>query len=52
MSTSEEVHRRAAEVTLAEMGVQLAKDALNLAEQEVVCLAADILSAVSFAGSG
>ena len=52
MSTGQEVQLRAAELRLAEMGLQAAKEAVNLAQRQVVCVAANILPAVSFAGSG
>ena len=47
MPTGQEVQLRVAGLRL-----QAAKDAVNLAQQQVVCVAANILPAVSFAGSG
>ena len=47
MPTGQEVQLRVAGLRL-----QAAKDAVNLAQQQVGCVAANILHAVSFAGSG
>ena len=51
MSTGQEVQLRV-ELRLAEMGLQAAKKAVNLAQRQVVCVAANITPVVSFAGSG